>query len=91
MPNLEPGCRAIVISGEMPPNRPTNVGKIVTVGNFIGEGDCLGNDDYWEVDKPMICIDGSVRYSNREKNLLRIDDHDTEKYFESEKELVTTH
>lgn len=90
MSNLEPGCKAIIINGVMSRKYPTNIGKIVTVGNFIGMIPSGGADDYWEVNKPMTRQSGDSVYANREKNMQRLDDHDTENYFKSKKELITT-
>lgn len=86
MRNLEPGCKAIVINGAMNPDYPTNLGKIVTVGNCLGpiQGNIHG--DVWEVLEPMITEYGGIGYYNLEKNLQRIDDHDT-KLIEEKKEL----
>lgn len=75
MKPIEPGCLAVVISGNH-----FNVGKIVTVGKFIGNvptyntsGDLLG------VDKEMIWIDDQGRQSRKffapGGKLMRIDGH----------------
>ena len=58
MSNLEPGCKAIVVKGAMLPHLSTNVGKIVTVGKFIGNVFGKFGADQWEVDKPMVCTSG---------------------------------
>lgn len=87
MSDIEAGCRDIVIGGFC----EKNIGKIVTVGKFLGKVDWAGGNDHWETD---ILMYGSLEgngYSNRGRNLQRIDDHDTENILESEKELVTTH
>ena len=36
MSKLEPGRKAVVVNGAMSMNLPTNIGKIVTIGNYVG-------------------------------------------------------
>lgn len=58
MKKIEKGCTAIICNGLI----EENIGKIVTVGNFIGKIPLieykkgyaiLEGDDWWEVNKPM--------------------------------------
>ena len=76
MSNLEPGCLAIIIDGVNHPNHKTNIGKIVTVGSYIGFIKGMYGKDYWEVDRIMFTNKGRTIYYNREINMQRIDDHD---------------
>ena len=75
MSNLEPGCKAIVIKGEMNPNYPTNVGRIVTVIGFIGKATGWVGDDYWEVDQLMYGANGTNDYLQNGAFLQRIDNN----------------
>jgi len=71
--------------------RPENIGKCVTVGNFLGGLDDLIAVDLWEVDVLQLTL---YRYGGRysesgvyvqsEKNLMRIDNHQKLKQVENE-------
>lgn len=73
---IEKGCLAIVVNSYC----PENLGKVVTVGNFIGAEDWLEGDDVWEVDVAQMTTSGEEVYSQRECNLLRIDNFDQDVY-----------
>lgn len=73
---IEKGCLAIVVNSYC----PENLGKVVTVGNFIGAKDWLEGDDVWEVDVAQMTTSGEEVYSQRECNLLRIDSYDQDMY-----------
>lgn len=82
--NLEPGCTAIIIGGVC----EENIGKIVTIGKFIGEFIDCKNKDMWEVNKPILfrrvrSKEEIVLYLCSDKTMQRIDDH---KIQETEKE-----
>ena len=66
---LETGCKAIVTRG-----RKSNLGKFVTVGNFIGTLPGFLHDDIWEVDKEMD-TNNEPNFMNSGANMQRIDDH----------------
>ena len=93
MSNLEPGCKAIIIKGFC----NENYGKIVIVGNFIGRHPYdTGNwdvTDYWEIDQEILFMN---EYQEKAyfklcsgKTMRRIDDHNTDEFFTTEKELLT--
>lgn len=91
MSELEPGCKAMIITGM----NIENIGKIVTVGVFIGKINGYNGDDFWEVDREIVFHyehgnGKGVCFVSHEKDMRRLDDHDTENYFESKKELTTT-
>ena len=94
MSNLELGCKAMIVGGRC----EENIGKIVTVGNFIGDPSCgfntFSSKDYWEVNQKILFLTAWMKYPLYEyfcsgKTLRRIDDHDTI-LVKSKKELVTT-
>lgn len=91
MSNLEPGCKAIVVKGAAnnDPNIPTNIGKVVTVGRFLGKVYGWVGHDRWETDILMTGTTGGNSYHNREFHMQRIDDHNTDEFFERKKELTT--
>jgi hypothetical protein len=78
---IEKGCLAIVVAGRC----SENIGKVVRVGDFVGQLPDSRLKDYWQVDKPMKfanafgVLDGE-RYFNRECNLMRIDNYDQDVY-----------
>ena len=73
MSNLETGCKAIVIESLC----PENVGKIVTVGNFIGTiHEFPACNCVWEISQTVICRDGIERFMCDETSLQRIDGND---------------
>ncbi len=95
MSNLEPGCKAIIVGGRC----KENLGKMVTVGGFIGrkilDGLPSGDSDLWEVDQPILfrttgIVKESMRYLCSGSTMQRIDDHDTN-LIESKKELETVY
>ena len=75
---IEKGCLAIVIAGRC----SENIGKVVRVGDFVGQLPDSRLKDYWQVDKSMKfangfgVLDEEERYFNRECNLMRIDSYD---------------
>lgn len=69
MGKIKTGCTAIVIDGA---GNKTNIGKIVTVGVFIGKIDGFRSDDYWEVDRPIKFTDGTFFNLIEEKYLDNI-------------------
>ena len=79
MSNLIPGCRAIIVNG-----MDDNLGKIVTVGNFIGKKDNFEDVDLWEVSRP-ICLawwiegDDEYHYLCSGQTMQRIDEGETSK------------
>jgi len=69
---IKEGCLAIVVDGDMKEKSP-NIGKIVTVGKFIGKVPDFDYTDWWEVDKPMsACQRTKIIFMQREANLLPI-------------------
>ena len=75
MSKIIEGCKAIIVSGII--NR--NVGKIVTVGMFIGKVKGYIGIDFWSVDKEIIygyefSKDKGICFIAHEKDLQRIDD-----------------
>jgi len=84
---IEFGCLALVINS----HAEENIGKIVTVGNFVGEIPGIQNNDLWQVDKGMRATggvyDGQLIYFQSESYLMRIDGF-KEEIKTSEKELV---
>lgn len=54
----------------------SNIGKVVTVVNYLGDVPYLRTNGYWEVDQLMEFTDGVYRYINRESCMKRIDDQD---------------
>lgn len=88
---IEKGCLALVINS----GRPENIGKCVTVGNFLGELNDLIAVDLWEVDVLQLAkyryggmYSDSGVYAQSEKNLMRIDNHQELKQVERQVERV---
>jgi hypothetical protein len=73
---IEKGCLAIVVNS----SRPENLGKVVTVGNFIGKIEGILGDDAWEVDAPMVTKFGKIIHHQRESYLMRVDSYDEDVY-----------
>jgi hypothetical protein len=73
---IEKGCLAIVVNSYC----PENLGKVVTVGNYIGTEIGFLMKDLWEVDKPMLASDGKYYFLQRENSLMRIDNYDEDMY-----------
>lgn len=69
---IEKGCMAIIVDGLC----QSNIGKVVTVVNYLGDVPYLRTNGYWEVDQLMEFTDGVYRYINRESCMKRIDDQD---------------
>jgi len=65
---IEEGAKCVVIGGRKPNN-----GTVVTVVKFVGKVDWFGDNDMWEVDKPMETIWSTCVYFISEKRLRRID------------------
>ena len=90
---IEEGCLAIVVDGAWGA-KSRNVGKIVTVGKFIGKTRILSDSeiiyDVWEVDQPMHTMSGEFVYVQREKNLERLDDDVNDVTMRAEKVLEET-
>jgi hypothetical protein len=94
MSELEVGCKAIVIGG-----MPDNVGKIVTILLFIGtddKEDGIKGNDIWETDTKLtvghfdnINIPDGKSVLENAVNMRRIDDHNTDEYFQKELSLTT--
>ena len=79
---IKEGCMAVVTGGLV----KENIGKLVTVGKYIGCIDEYDFDDYWEVDTPMEDSEGDEVYFQREVSLSKIDDID-ESLAENSEEL----
>jgi hypothetical protein len=74
---IEKGCLAIVVDS----SRPENLGKVVTVGEFLGRVSPVEGDDQWAVDVRQLCNNGTTAvFFQREKNLMRIDNYDEDMY-----------
>lgn len=84
MSKIEKGCVAIIVKGKQTKHVLTNIGKIVKVGNFLGEVERWVGDDYWEVDVLMNGSKGENAHLNKESYMQRIDDPITEKQKEKE-------
>ena len=94
MNNIETGCTAIVVGGR----NPKNIGKIVTVGKYLGNNpDVVGMstkyNDYFEVDQEMIPLNllgdkGEPNYIQNACNLHRIDDTKNIEKTEENEELT---
>lgn len=85
---IEEGCIARVINGALGSESP-NIGKIITVGRFLGRVKNFLHSDLWEVDKPMETTKGVQVYFISERYLQRIDDGNlTEEELAEEEELV---
>ena len=68
--DLEPGCKAIIVSGYC----KSNIGKIVTCLNYIGKTIGFGNTDLWGVDSPVLFSSGNTHYKCSAATMQRIDD-----------------
>jgi hypothetical protein len=81
---------AIVMDSDM----HENIGKIVTVGRYLGEVDLVEQKDQWEVSPNMVIgffigdelIKKGTCNHQSESRLFRIDDTDTEKQANHETE-----
>jgi hypothetical protein len=73
---IEKGCLAIVVNSAC----SENLGKVVTVGEFLGDVSPVAGNDQWVVDVPQKCTSGLTVLFQREKNLLRIDSYDQDVY-----------
>ena len=73
MSEITEGCKAIVVAGVF----EENIGKVVTVGNCVGDLDGFIGGPYWEVNQLMKCNGGTYEALTREVNLQRIDDDET--------------
>jgi hypothetical protein len=73
---IEKGCLAIVVNS----SRSENLGKVVTVGNFIGKIEGILGEDAWEVDTPMVTKFGKIIHHQRESYLMRIDSYNQDVY-----------
>lgn len=88
MRNLEPGCLAIVIN-----SAAGNNGKVVTVGNYLGQIYKNAKYNYWEISPKLECVCAETRRSvgllnhTPEHQLLRIDGYEDNEIIEKE-ELV---
>ena len=83
MSNLEPVCKAIVVNSVV----VSNIGKILTVGNFLGKLPSFPQNDLWEVDTELQFKNGEKFFLCSGSRLQRIDDHNTEKFFESTEQV----
>lgn len=88
---IEKGCLALVINSAC----PENIGKCVTVGNFLGRYEDFIDNDLWEVDVLQNTsygwhgeYPGEGVYAQSEKNLIRIDNHHESKQAEKQVERV---
>ena len=74
MKPIEKGCMAIIIDGA---GEKRNVGKIVTVGSFIGEIEGFCGNNNWNVDQPILFTGGEYKNFIQQSYLERIDDGET--------------
>ncbi len=82
MKPLEPGCLAMIIN-----SRIGNNGKVVTVGDFLGEVKTHVGTDFWEVSPGILTNRGRISHFGHESQLMRIDDFDGEYVLERVKKL----
>jgi len=88
---IEKGCMAIVINGAAPNHPKTNIGKIVTVGDFLGKLKGFVGNDRWSVDQLInYTLDGLwfTGYHVQEKNLQRIDEPPDQETITEELEIT---
>lgn len=85
---IEKGCMAIIIGGFV----KSNTGKIVKVGNFIGEKPFFGDSDLWEIDR-LIDFNNPMNIKTQhamcsEKTMQRIGDEDITQQKETTKSIT---
>lgn len=86
MKPIEEGCLAIIVKGAQNPKYETNIGKVVTVGKFIGDKKGF-QPDLWEVDISIQYESGAKYNLCPEYTMERIDDEDIYEESEISKEL----
>lgn len=81
MKPIEEGCTAIIVDGRV----ESNIGKIVTVGRFIGRKNGFEAHDLWKINKSLLHIFGDRHFMCSEKLMERIDDTDISQQTETSK------
>lgn len=71
---IKKGCTAIIVGGSIKETRAANVGKIVTVGNFLKKPFNNSIYDFWEINRSILFNTGKYYSMSSEKYLQRIDD-----------------
>ena len=90
MKKITEGCLAIVTGGAGigPTGKPVNVGKVLTIGKFIGRHPKIYGKNLWEVNQYILFMDGTKDKIINEKYLERIDDESKDEKFK-EKILIS--